>query len=56
MLSLESDIEFSGVSVLTDFLGASAKLRKTTIAFFMSVRPSVFVEQLCSHWMDFDEI
>jgi hypothetical protein len=42
------------------FLGAFAKLRKTTISFVMpfrpSVRPSVRMEQLGSHWTDFYEI
>jgi len=28
-------------------------LRKATISFVMSVRPSVHMEQLGSHWMDF---
>jgi hypothetical protein len=34
------------------FLGAFAKLRKATISFVMSVR----MEQLESHWTDFNEI
>jgi len=38
------------------FLGTFAKLRKTTISFVMSVRPSVRMEQLGSHWTDFHEI
>jgi hypothetical protein len=33
------------------FLGALAKLQKSTISFVMSVR----MEQLGSHWTDFDE-
>jgi len=33
-----------------------AKLRKATINFVMSVRPSVHKEQLGSHWTDFHEI
>ena len=37
-------------------LVASAKLRKTTITFVMSVRLSVRMEQLGSHWIDFHEI
>ena len=41
-------------------LGAFAKLRKATISFVMSVRPSVClsarIEQLGSHWTDFGEI
>ena len=36
--------------------GAFPKLRKTTISFVMSVRPSVNMEQLGSHWKDFHEI
>jgi hypothetical protein len=45
--------------VVTDTLvdlGDFAKLRQVTISFFMSVRPSVHMEQLSSHWMYFDEI
>jgi len=38
------------------FLGAFAKLRKATINFVSSVRPSVRMEQLGSHWTDFHEI
>jgi hypothetical protein len=41
-----------------EFLGAFGKLRKATISFVMSsVRPSVRMEQLGSHWtilMKFD--
>ena len=37
------------------FLGAFAKLGKATIRFVMSVCPSVRMEQLDSHWTDFDE-
>jgi len=41
-------------------LGAFAKLRTVTIDFVMSVRPSVrpsiCVEQLSSHWTDFHEL
>jgi hypothetical protein len=35
---------------------AFAKLRKATISFAMSVCPSVCMELLGSHWMDFHEI
>ena len=35
---------------------AFAKLRKATIFFVMSVRPSVRMEKLGSHWSDFHEI
>jgi hypothetical protein len=38
------------------FLGVLAKLRQATISFFMSVRPSVRMEKLGSHWTDFNEI
>ena len=41
---------------LTSFLDAFAKLRKATIRFVMSVRPSVLMGQLGSHWTDFHEI
>jgi len=36
--------------------GTFAKLRKTTINFVMSVRPSVRMEQLGSHLMEINEI
>jgi hypothetical protein len=38
------------------FLGAFTKLRKATINFVMSVRLSVRMEQIGSHWTDFQEI
>jgi hypothetical protein len=38
------------------FLCAFTKLRKVTISFAMSVRPSVRMEQLGYHWTDFHEI
>ena len=38
------------------FLGEFAKLRKTIICFVMSVRLSVRLERLGSHWTDFHEI
>ena len=37
-------------------LGASEKLRKEIISLAMSVCPSVCMEQLGSHWTDFNEI
>ena len=37
-------------------LGAFAVLRKATISFVMSIRPSVHMEQLGSYWTDFKEI
>jgi hypothetical protein len=38
------------------FLGAFPKLRKVTISFVMSVRPSVRMEQLGSYLKDFCKI
>jgi len=38
------------------FLGASTKFRKATIKFVMYVRPSVGIEELGSHLLDFREI
>jgi hypothetical protein len=37
-------------------LGPFAKLRKATIIFVLSVRQSVRMEHLDSHWTDFREI
>jgi hypothetical protein len=37
-------------------LGAFAKLQKATISFVITVRLSVHMEQLGSHWMYFHEI
>jgi hypothetical protein len=37
-------------------LGSFAKLRKLTISIALSVRLSVRMEQLGSHWTDFHEI
>ena len=39
-----------------EYLGAFAKLRKATISFITSVRLTVLMEQLDSHWTDFDKI
>jgi hypothetical protein len=39
-----------------EFLGAIAKLRRATISFVMSVRLSIYMEKLGSHWTDFHEI
>ena len=39
-----------------EFLGSYATLRKATIIFVMSVRLSVQMGQLDSHWTDFHEI
>jgi hypothetical protein len=46
---------------VTVVLGAFAELRKATVSFFMlsdrlSVRLSVYIEQLGSDWTDFHEI
>jgi hypothetical protein len=38
------------------FLGASAKLRKATISFVISIFVFVRMGQLDFHWTDFDEI
>jgi hypothetical protein len=38
------------------FLGVLAKLWNVTIRFVMSIRLAFRMEQLSSHWMDFDEI
>jgi hypothetical protein len=38
------------------FLDAFATLRKATIGFVISVRPSDRMEQLGSHWTDFYDI
>ena len=40
--------------VHTSFIVAFAKFRKATVSFVMSVRPSVRMQQLGSHWTDFD--
>jgi len=37
-------------------LGAFAKLKKASIRFVVSVRPSVRMEHFGSHWTDFHEI
>jgi len=38
------------------FSSAFAKLRKTTTSYVVHVCPSVRMEQLASHWMDFHQI
>jgi hypothetical protein len=50
------DTSYVRCEVRNLFAGAFAKLRKTTISFVMPVRPSVRMEQLGFHWMDFHEI
>jgi hypothetical protein len=42
--------------LITTFLCAFAKFRKAIISLAMSVRPSVRMKQLNSHWTDFHEI
>jgi hypothetical protein len=39
-----------------EFLGAFAKLLKATISFFVSIRPSVRMKQLGTHWTFIHEI
>jgi hypothetical protein len=39
----------------TSFLDISKKLRKVTICIIMSLSPSVYMEQLGSHWVDCNE-
>jgi len=41
---------------LYPILGAFAELWKVTVNFFMSVCPSVRMEQICSHWMNFHQV
>ena len=48
--------EFCVCVTRSAFVGVSAKMRKATISFVMSVRPCVRTEQLCCHWKDFHEI
>ena len=47
---------YTKLMYVTSFLGAFAKLRKVAISFFMSFCLPVRMEQLNSHWTDFDEI
>ena len=42
--------------IYISFLGATSKLRKATISFVMSARPSVRIEQIDPHYKDFHEI
>jgi hypothetical protein len=44
------------VFVLSCILGVFAEFRKAAISFVVSVRPSVFTEELGSHQTDFHEI
>jgi len=43
----------TGKAVRVFFLRTFATLQKATVNFVMSVRPSVRMEQLGSHWTDF---
>ena len=60
--SLKSRVVYKQCSTLARdvILGAFAKLRKATISFVMSVRlsirPSIRIEQLGSHWTEFHKI
>jgi hypothetical protein len=56
--SLKSGVVYKQFSSLprSTFLGALAKLRKSTISFVMSVHPSVRIEQLASNWTEFHKI
>jgi hypothetical protein len=47
---------FYNFPVLTDVLDLLAKLWKVTISFIVSVCPSVHMEQIRSHWLNFHEI
>jgi hypothetical protein len=46
----------SPITTVKDILGAFAELIKATFSFDLSVRLSVRMEQLGSHWTDFHEI
>ena len=52
---LNSQVEIEGEPGLVSYLDAFTKLRKVTLAFVISA-PSARMEQLSSHWMDFNEI
>jgi hypothetical protein len=58
--SLNTDIIRFTTSILAIrilmFLGATAKLRKASMSFVMSIRPYVRMEQLGSHWTNFHDI
>jgi ribosome biogenesis protein Nip4 len=47
---LQNDTVHKAISNLGEFLGAFVKLRKATISFFMSVRPSVCLSVRLSAW------
>ena len=55
----DRNIQFYDVDprvIISRFLGAVAKLQKVTNSFFISVRPSVRMEQLGLHWKDFQYV
>jgi hypothetical protein len=49
-------VRLAGFSLQNEHFHAFTKLRKVTISFVMSARPSVHMEQLGSHKTDFHEI
>ena len=51
--SIYSLLIWSSLGTLQGILGAFAKFRIGTVSFVMSDRPSVRMEQLGSHWTDF---
>ena len=54
-MAQESTSEVTGVGK-SNLPRAFTQLREASISFFMSVRLSVRMEQLGSHWTDFHEI
>jgi hypothetical protein len=46
----------STMKTISFILGTFEKLRKVTISFAVSVHPTTHMEQLDSHWTDFNEI
>jgi hypothetical protein len=51
-----SELHAKPLSSVLQNLGAVSKLRKVTVSFVMSVRPSILKAQFGCHWMDFCEI
>jgi hypothetical protein len=56
MRNLSKQHHGAGSSQNTPFLSTFVQLGKATISFVMSVCPSVGMELLGSHWMNFHEI
>jgi len=56
MRNLSKQHHDAGSSQNIPFLNTSLQLGKATISFVMSVGPSVRMQLLGSHWMDFHEI